>query len=106
CRAAEGNMAYMPQMESDIRAAGNTETADEIHSVGEGMRAAHARGDPFYVERRRDTPPARVTPSDLRTPVYVISPGRCGSACLDAVDVFTRFPNTTLIGAPTSADST
>jgi hypothetical protein len=38
--------------------------------------------------------------------VYVIVPGQCASACLDAVDTFTRFPNTKLIGAPSSADST
>ncbi|HEX8601218.1 MAG TPA: hypothetical protein VF774_01105, partial [Pseudoduganella sp.] len=30
----------------------------------------------------------------------------CASACLDAVDVFKLFPNTRLIGAPSSADST
>jgi hypothetical protein len=31
--------------------------------------------------------------------------GGCASACLDAVDVFTRFPGVKLVGAPTSADS-
>ena len=35
----------------------------------------------------------------------MIVPGQCASACLDALDVFTRFPNTKLIGAPSSADS-
>ncbi|MFC4929706.1 hypothetical protein [Massilia sp. GCM10023247] len=39
-------------------------------------------------------------------PFYVVVPGNCASACLDAIDVFTRFPNTTLVGAPSSADST
>ncbi len=28
------------------------------------------------------------------------------SACLDALDVFTRFSNTKLMGAPSSTDST
>jgi hypothetical protein len=36
----------------------------------------------------------------------VVVPGHCASACLDAVDILTRFPNTTLVGAPSSADST
>ena len=36
----------------------------------------------------------------------MVVPGDCASACLDALDVFTRFPNTILIGAPSSADST
>jgi hypothetical protein len=47
-----------------------------------------------------------VPPSDFRAQGYVITPGRCASACLDAVDTFTRFGNVRLIGAPTSADST
>jgi hypothetical protein len=38
--------------------------------------------------------------------VYVVVPGNCASACLDALDVLTRFPNTILVGAPSSADST
>lgn len=45
-------------------------------------------------------------PPAFTKPVYVIVPGQCASACLDALDVFTRFPNTRLIGAPSSADST
>jgi hypothetical protein len=36
----------------------------------------------------------------------VIVPGNCASACLDAVDVFKMFPNTKLVGAPSSAEST
>ena len=36
----------------------------------------------------------------------MIVPGQCASACLDALDTFTRFPDTRLIGAPSSADST
>jgi hypothetical protein len=36
----------------------------------------------------------------------VIVPGYCASACLDALDYFKLFPNTRLIGAPSSADST
>ena len=35
----------------------------------------------------------------------MIVPGQCASACLDALDVFAHFPNTKLIGAPSSADS-
>ena len=38
-------------------------------------------------------------------PVYVITDGACVSACLDAVDIFTRFEGVKLVGAPTSADT-
>lgn len=47
-----------------------------------------------------------VDPAPFTRPVYVIVPGNCASACLDAVDVFKLFPNTRLLGAPSSADST
>lgn len=77
-----------------------------------GMEAALARGDKFYVEKE-DAAAVKDPAADLPTdpvpftrPVYVVVPGQCASACLDALDVFTQFPNTVLIGAPSSADST
>ncbi len=72
------------------------------------FEASIARGDKFLIEPdipdkaadgAKDEPPA------LTTPVYVIVPGQCASACLDAIDYFKRFANTRLIGAPSSADS-
>jgi Peptidase family S41 len=108
-RASEGNSAYLPKMAAGIRANGNVEVADSMEAVGKGMRAALERGEPYYVQVLDRPEPTNLPPaakSDLRVPVYVITPGRCASACLDAVDIFTRFGNVTLIGAPTSADST
>ena len=74
----------------------------------EGMRAALGRGAPFHVERRAadaGAAPAADAEPPFSQPLYVVVPGDCASACLDALDVFTRFPNTRLIGAPSSADS-
>lgn len=108
-RASEGNTAYLPKMAASIRSNGNTAVADAMEKVGEGMRAALGRGEPFYVQGDDKPDPASLPPaarSDFGAPVYVITPGRCASACLDAVDIFTRFDKVTLIGAPTSADST
>ena len=106
-RASAGNVAYMAEMEAQMRRNGQTEGADGTRRTGEAMRAALSRGEPFYVDdddeaASTDAP----TAPDFTTPVYVITPGRCGSACLDALDLFTRFPNVRLIGAPTSGDST
>jgi hypothetical protein len=106
-RASQANTDYMKDLEAQVRANGNN--GDGIKATGEGMRAALSRGEPFYVEGGNKPPASELPPipaSDFTTPVYVITPGRCASACLDAVDVFTRFKNVTLIGAPTSADST
>jgi hypothetical protein len=108
-RASQGNTDYMKDLEAQVRGSGNVAVADNIKLTGEGMRAALSRGEPYYVEGNTKPPASELPPipaSDFNTPVYVITPGRCASACLDAVDVFTRFKNVTLIGAPTSADST
>lgn len=108
-RASQGNTDYMKEMESRVRANGNAASADRIKLTGEGMRAAMERGEKYFVEGNTKPPASELPPiaaSDFTAPVYVIMPGRCASACLDAVDVFTRFKNVTLIGAPTSADST
>jgi hypothetical protein len=108
-RASKDNAAYMSEMEAQIRAAGNTAFADNVRANGEGMKAALAKGEPFHVEGQEKAGkvwPKQFVPTDFKTPVYVITPGRCASACLDALDAFKRFNNVKLIGAPTSGDST
>jgi Peptidase family S41 len=106
-RASPGNIAHMDQIVAQIRASGRESVAQEFLAAREAMRAAAARGDPYYREPGEVEPAGPAPgPSDLTIPVYVITPGGCASACLDAIDTFTRFPNVRLIGAPTSADST
>jgi len=107
-RASRGNTDYIADMEAQMRRNGDTKGAEDIRKVGEGMKASLARGDFYFVERDEEAPKQGGKPaaSAFRTPVYVITPGGCASACLDAIDVFKRFANVKLIGAPTSADST
>ncbi len=108
--ARQDVLPAMAKMANHFRNNGNAGLADRILVFGEGMRAARVRGEPFYVQERSSSPgagPTDATPaSDLTVPVYVITPGRCASACLNAVDTFTRFTNVRLIGAPTPGDST
>ncbi|MBB3033631.1 S41 family peptidase [Alteriqipengyuania lutimaris] len=112
-RTSPGNTAYIASAEADFRANGDDEVADFIARLAEGMRAAHERGEVFFAESTLEDETAEAaggTPAspetDFATPVYVIVPGNCASACLDALDYFTPFENVTLIGAPSSADST
>lgn len=108
-RASEGNTAYMAELVADLRRDGQAEIADDMEAAGAGMHKALASGQPFYVEKddKADNgAPVVAANSDFTTPVYVITRGLCASACLDAVDIFTRFPNVKLIGAPTAADTT
>ena len=88
---------------------GDPESAAMVEMFLPMFEAAVTRRDKYLVEP--DTPEGEDEakadePAGLKTPVYVIVPGRCASACLDAIDYFKRFPNTKLIGAPSSADST
>lgn len=112
-RASAANTAYVDTLADRLREQKQPAFADWAHANAEGMRAALARGDKFFIEKDATSPPPAAPQGDLptdppalRTPVYVVVPGQCASACLDALDVFTRFPNTRLIGAPSAADST
>lgn len=108
-RTSEGNIAHMRRMADQARSNGNSSAATHTEAQGDAMRAAQQRGEPLWVQQHakdRQVPQGPVPRSDFAAPVYVITSGRCASACLDAVDTFTRFNNVRLIGAPTSADST
>jgi hypothetical protein len=107
-RASPANVRHWEQLAAKLREEGKTAQADSVQPIAASMRSALDRGERFWVQPvgkgiRQDLPPLPST--DFVTPVYVITPGRCASACLDALDVFTRFPYVKLIGAPTSADS-
>lgn len=107
-RASEANLAHVGKIIDVLTHQGNTSAAQQLRVVSDGLRQALADHAPLYVEpdteaESRHEPAPKTS---FRTPVYVITPGRCASACLDAIDVFTRFENVTLIGAPTSADTT
>jgi hypothetical protein len=107
-RASPANTDYMFWMAGELEKQGQPDVAAWARGNAEGMRAALGRGERFHVQKADE--PAAVgapdtTPAFTR-PVYVIVPGDCASSCLDALDAFTRFPNTTLVGAPSSADST
>ena len=105
-RASQGNTDHVARLAETLRTQGQPDIAAVMHRAAEGMRSALARAEPYYVEPTDPTgPTSGGTVAPLRTPVYVIVPGQCASACLDALDVFTHFPNTKLIGAPSSADS-
>jgi hypothetical protein len=113
-RASPGNLAHAAKMAEELTAQKQFDGADEARQTSAGLQAALTKGDRFFIDRRNVRAASLGNtilnlPSDppaFTKPVYVIVPGQCASACLDALDTFTRFPNTRLIGAPSSADST
>jgi hypothetical protein len=113
-RASKGNADYLASLVEKFTSEKQVESLEWAKRKSAGLRAALARGDTFFVEKD-DTPAATAgnvdadrptDPPPFTKPVYVIVPGQCASACLDALDRFTRFSNTRLIGAPSSTDST
>lgn len=105
-RASPENSAYVRSAAEKAKAEGRRGTADVLAATAKLMQAALDKHENYYVQFTTVAEPtdAPDVPA-LKTPVYVVVPGRCASACLDALDVFTRFANTKLIGAPSSADT-
>jgi hypothetical protein len=108
-RPTAGNLAAVKEFIPLLEQQGDLETAGLVKMFVPIFDAAVKRGDKYLPEP--DIPEGDFTsnaadPVELKTPVYVIVSGQCASACLDAIDYFKLFPNTKLIGAPSSADST
>jgi hypothetical protein len=116
-RTSNGNARHVEAQIPRFIAQGMPDLAAEWTALYKGMDAARVRGEDLFTEGSEDTnaPPTSVPQpsaspaaelSEVRAPVYVIVPGQCASACLNAVDTFKLFNNVKLIGAPSSADST
>lgn len=109
-RPVDETLAQLQPYADMARRQGEADSAARQDAFIATLAAARDRGQPWHVEkfgdlalRDRDLRPRATS---FRAPVYVITPGRCASACLDALDIFTRFERVKLIGAPTSGDST
>ena len=105
-RPTPGNLAEVRGFVDLLTSQGDADTAGLVAQFIPVFEAAIARGDTWFVEPDSPSAPKPDAAPLLTAPVYVIVPGQCASACLDAIDVFKLFPNTRLIGAPSSADST
>ncbi len=108
-RPTPGNLAEVRSFAELLKAQGNTDVAERVAKFVPLFESAIAKGETWLVEPDFEPPAsaAAALPAPLlNVPVYVVVPGQCASACLDAIDVFKLFPNTKLIGAPSSADST
>lgn len=106
-RADKENVEHFREAATTVRAQGRREDADSIDTLVRNLSAAITMGSAVYVERYGASLQMDRKPAEPRRlpPVYVIADGGCASACLDGLDVFTRFPGVKRVGAPTSADS-
>ncbi|MDQ8028589.1 MAG: S41 family peptidase [Brevundimonas sp.] len=73
----------------------------------DGMTAARAAGRPYWMDANDQSAPEQarpVPPQLMRGPVYVLTDSGCGSACLDAVDLW-KAAGAIQVGRETSADT-
>lgn len=107
--ADRANVAHLREFAAKFRAEGRPQIDEGVHlaALAAKLERARKRGKRFYVEDYGAILSRQATNARPRSlpPVYVITDGGCASACLDAVDIFTRFQGVKLVGAPTSADS-
>ncbi|MBB1336624.1 S41 family peptidase [Pseudoalteromonas sp. SR44-2] len=105
-RASKDNTDYVESLFSVVK--DQPGVLKTLKTVAAGMALSLENDAPFYVEEKTNTLnniPQKPLVSDFKTKVFVIVPPQCASACLDALDKFKLFENTTLFGAPSSADS-
>lgn len=105
--ADQGNISHFGDIAIERREAGLPEIAVWASELRGFLSEARAEGATFYKIPFGKDLLQKAEPTEPRSlpPVYVITDGGCTSACLDAVDIFTRFEGVKLVGAPTSADT-
>jgi hypothetical protein len=107
-RASAGNIATMEGYRTAWRHAPevSAEAKTWADRIAAGMTAARARGDALWREADKDH--ATTPPDDGSAPakgrIFVLTDWGCGSACLDAVDLWTALGGLH-VGQETSADS-
>jgi hypothetical protein len=107
-RASDANLAAIQSYFDEWTA--NNEEEERINwarNIIAGMTAARAEGNPYFRDAAgpRDPLPEGYGQTQLmHGPVYVLTDARCGSACLDAVDLW-KSAGAIQIGRETSADT-
>ncbi len=108
-RASAGNLATLRGYKTAWQASpdGSPEAIAWAGKIADGIAAARERGEPLWRDATDATEPAKVNEPPVTPPaarVFVLTDWGCGSACLDAVDLWTAL-GATQVGQDTSADT-
>lgn len=108
-RASDGNIAQIAGFLEQLRASnGSPEYIAWAESAVNGMKAAQAAGQVYWrsanEEAPEDSAPPPPAPQLMAGRVYVLTDSSCGSACLDAVDLW-KTAGGLQVGRETSADT-
>ncbi|MBD3820316.1 MAG: peptidase S41 [Brevundimonas diminuta] len=108
-RASDGNIAEISAFLDKLRATnGQAELIAWAEDAITGMTAAKAAGQVYWRSADDDAPkdaaPPPPAPQLMAGRVYVLTDSSCGSACLDAVDLW-KTVGAVQVGRETSADT-
>ena len=108
-RASDGNIAQISEFLGQLRASnGSPEYIAWAEDAVHGMKAAQAAGQPYWRSANEPAPedavPPPPAPQLMAGRVYVLTDSSCGSACLDAVDLW-KTAGALQVGRETSADT-
>ena len=108
-RASDGNIAEISAFLDKLRATnGQPELIAWAEDAINGMKAAHDAGQVYWRSANEKAPedaaPPPPAPQLMAGRVYVLTDSSCGSACLDAVDLW-KTVGAVQIGRETSADT-
>lgn len=104
-RASPANIRWLESVVESQKKAGQTEYLAEWHKTLDAIKAAAAAGKPLARVEARPAAGTRPSGNPVKGPVYLLTDGRCASACLDFADLMRRLPGVTHVGLPTSADA-
>ncbi|MGN7160485.1 S41 family peptidase [Sphingomonas sp. SAFR-052] len=108
-RASRGNLAAMETYRREWQ--GSADVSPEakawVDRIAQGMAGSIAKGEPLWRENDEPAAQSSAAAKPVSKPaarVFVLTDWGCGSACLDAVDLWTAM-GATHVGQETSADS-
>lgn len=105
-RVSPDNLAYLGTIVERNERDGLTEAAQSWAQARDTMAAALKKGQSLARVPEPPKSSARRALKNLVTGrVFLLTDGKCASACLDFTDLVRRLPNVTHIGLPTSADA-
>ncbi len=107
-RASDDNLkAIQAYFDEWTAANADAQRINWARRIIDGMTAARAAGQPYWRDGNDQTAPEEARPAPTRVvrgPVFVLTDAGCGSACLDAVDLWKAMGGIQ-IGRETSADT-
>jgi uncharacterized protein YcnI len=105
-RVSKDNITHVERIAANQRQRAGDDAAKTWEKIAAGMKVALDRGEPLFRLQGDDSsaPPEKAEPL-FKGRMFLLTDGRCGSACLDFADLVRALPNAKHVGLTTFADS-